>query len=253
MRTQLAIAVAALMLSGSNPPASAQVNAERERARIQYRVGWDNMKAEAWAEAAKSFQQAIAIDREFELAYYMLGRANMALRKYVDAIAAYSKCRDLYRAQAGRQFSNAQEAQRYRSNRLTELDDMMRQVQAAPQTAQTQEQMRQLQEQRQRIQDAVSRGYTLTLESTVPPWVSLALGSAYFRAEKFADAEREYKAAIAADSKAGEAHSNLAVVYLQTGRIDEAEKAIKTAEKTGFKVNPMLKEDIAARKKAGSN
>ncbi len=54
--------------------------------------------------------------------------------------------------------------------------------------------------------------------------MSLALGSAYFRAERFADAEREYKAAIAADSKAGEAHNNLAVVYLQTGRYDEAEQ-----------------------------
>ena len=49
-----------------------------------------------------------------------------------------------------------------------------------------------------------------------------------------------------------EAYSNLAVVYLQTGRFDEAERAVKSAEKVGFKVNPMLKEDIAAKKKAGS-
>jgi len=141
MRIQLAVAVAALMLSGFVPAASAQMNPERERALIPYRLGWDNMKAEAWAEAANAFQRAIDIDREFELAYYMLGRANMALRKYVDAIAAYSKCRELYAAQAARQFSNAQEAQRYRSNRLTELDDMMRQIQAAPPTTGRQEQM----------------------------------------------------------------------------------------------------------------
>jgi tetratricopeptide (TPR) repeat protein len=252
MRTQLATALAALMLAGVAPAASAQMKPERERARIQYRVGWENMRAEAWEKAAKSFQEAVDLDQSYELAYYMLGRANMALRKYVDAISAYSKCADLYRAQAGRQFSNAQEAQRARSNMLTELDDMIRQVQAAPPTARTQDQMRQLMERRQRIQDAVSGGYPLTLESSVPPWVSLALGSAYFRAEKFADAEREYKATIAADSRAGEAHNNLAVVYLETGRYEEADKAVKAAEKAGFRVNPMLKEDIA-KKKSGSN
>jgi tetratricopeptide (TPR) repeat protein len=253
MRTHIALVGAVVLLYGGPSEVSAQINPERERARIQYRVGWENMRAEAWEKAAKSFQDAIEIDPTYELAYYMLGRANMPLKRYGEAIAAYSKCRDLYQAQGGRQFSNAQEAQRHRANRLSELDDMIRQVQASPPTGRSQDHMRQLLEQRQRIQDAVSSGYSLTLESTVPPWVSLALGSAYFRAEKFADAEREYKAAIAADSKAGEAHNNLAVVYLQTGRLDEADKAVKAAEKSKFRVNPMLKEDIAARKKSGSN
>jgi tetratricopeptide (TPR) repeat protein len=46
------------------------------------------------------------------------------------------------------------------------------------------------------------------------------------------------------NSKLGEAHNNLAVVYLQTGRVAEAEAAIKTAEKAGFRVNPQLKDDI---------
>jgi Flp pilus assembly protein TadD len=94
----------------------------------------------------------------------------------------------------------------------------------------------------------------MSLSSPVAPFVSLALGSAYFRSERFADAEREYKAAAAADPKAGEAHNNLAALYLQTGRIDEAEKEVKAAEKTGFKVNPLLKDDVAkAKKKAGSD
>jgi tetratricopeptide (TPR) repeat protein len=247
VRIQPAIAIAALMLPVVSLPALAQMNPERERARIQYRIGWEDMRSEAWEKAAKSFQNAIDIDGSYELAYYMLGRANMALKRYPQAVAAYTKCRDLYEAQAGRQFSNAQEAQRARSNRLTELDDLIRQVQSAPPTAQTQEQMRQLQEQRQRIQDAVSNGYTLTLGSAVPPWVSLALGSAYFRLGRLGDAEKAYKATVDADGKAGEAHSNLAALYLETGRIEEAERSIKAAEKTGFKVNPGLKEEIKKR------
>jgi tetratricopeptide (TPR) repeat protein len=253
MRTRIVLAgIAGLMLCGSGA-VRAQIDAERERARMQYRVGWENMRAEAWEKAARSFQEAIDIDQSYELAYYMLGRASMPLKRYAQAIAAYSKCRDLYRAQASRQFANAQEAQRARSHMLTELDDMIRQVQATPQSARTQDQMRQLMERRQRVQDALSGGSMLSLESTVPPWVSLALGSAFFRAERFADAEREYLAAIAVDTRAGEAHNNLAVVYLQTGRFAEADKAVKAAEKAGFKVNPMLKEDIAGKKKPGSN
>ena len=147
-----------------------------------------------------------------------------------------------------------QDAQRYRSERLTEIDEMVRQIQSGPQSTQRAEQARQLGEQRRQIQDAIHRGNAVSMEATVPPWVSLALGSAFFRLERFADAEREYKAAIAADAKTGEAHNNLAVVYLETGRFDEAEKAIKAAEKTGFKVNPQLKDDIAAvaAKKRGS-
>jgi len=62
------------------------------------------------------------------------------------------------------------------------------------------------------------------------------------------DAEREYKATVAADPSSGEAFSNLAVVYLETGRIDEADKAVRAAEKTGFKVHPGLKDDIKKRK-----
>jgi Tfp pilus assembly protein PilF len=86
----------------------------------------------------------------------------------------------------------------------------------------------------------------------VPAFVSLALGSAYFRAGKLQDAEREYKAAIDADSKTGEAHSNLAVVYMETGRYDDAERSVAAAEKAGYKVHPQLKDDIKKRRKGTS-
>jgi Flp pilus assembly protein TadD len=134
---------------------------------------------------------------------------------------------------------------------LTEIDEILRQYQQAPQTTQTQEVMRQLGERRRQLQENLQRGNNASLDDAVPSYVSLALGSALFRLGRLNDAEREYKAAIVADAKTGEAHSNLAVVYLETGRFDEAEKAVKAAEKAGFKVNPMLKDDIKARLKAG--
>jgi Flp pilus assembly protein TadD len=77
----------------------------------------------------------------------------------------------------------------------------------------------------------------------------MAIGSAYFRLGRHDDAEREYKAAIAVTPSFGEAHSNLAALYLMTGRYDLAEAEVKSAEKSGFKVNPNLKRDIEKRKK----
>ena len=227
--------------------AAGQTSPDRERARPHYRTGWEYMRVEAWAEAAGAFQQAIEIDRKFEDAYYSLGRAHMNMKKYAEAIAAYTKARDLYAAMAGQQFANQQDAQRYRQDRLMELDDMMRQVQTGPQTARTQERLRQVQEHRRQLQEYFQRGANVSIQQTVPAFVALALGSAYFRIGNLADAEREYKAALEADPKTGEAYSNLAVVYLETGRYAEAERAVKGAEKAGYKVHPQLKQDIKAR------
>jgi tetratricopeptide (TPR) repeat protein len=248
MRSCLAFALAAFTLAAPCF-ASAQSPGDRDRAVIRNRLGWDYMKAESWDRAAEAFQSAIDFDPTFEMPYYGLGRADMALKKYVAAIAAYVKCRELYQARAGQQFANAQDAQRYRTNRLTEIDELIRQLQSGPQTIQVQDQLRQIQEQRRQIQEVISRGNDMSMDSTVPAWVSLALGSAYFRAQRLADAEREYKATIDADSKSGEAHNNLAVVYMLTGRLDDSAKELSLAEKSGYKVNPEFKKDLNERRR----
>ena len=79
--------------------------------------------------------------------------------------------------------------------------------------------------------------------------MSLSLGSAYFRSGKLADAETAYKAAIDADPRSGEAHSNLAVVYLETERFADALTEINAAKKAGFKVNPELEKVIRDKAK----
>lgn len=247
MRGSIAIV---LVVAALAPPAvAAQSGNERDRARLQNKLGWEEMAAEQWDKAARSFQNAIDIDPSFEVPHYGLGRANMALKKFVAAIDAYERCRNLYRAQAGRVFSNQQEAQRYRRDRLTEIDEQVRQVQAMPPTTATADLMRQLQNQRRDIQESIQRGNNVDIESSVPAYVSLALGSAYFRSGRLRDAEQEYKAAIASDSRAGEAHNNLAVVYLETERFALALESIEAAKKTGFKVNPELEKAIRSRAK----
>ena len=245
MRQILALALAALTVAG---PAAAQNTPERERARTHNRHGWELMTAESFERAAQSFQQAVSIDNTFEDAFYGLGRAQIALKQYVAAIATLTACRKLYVAQAGRHFTSQQEAQRYRQDRITEIDEQIRQVQTMPPGTQQQNLLRQLNNQRRDIQSAIARGNEMSVDGSVPPWVSLSLGSAYFRSNKLADAEREFKAAIDVDGKFGEAHNNLAVVYLETNRIAEAEASLKEAKKAGFRINPQLEQAIKDKK-----
>jgi Tfp pilus assembly protein PilF len=241
MRTGLIVAIALAFTAGTT---AAQSPVERERARPHVRAAWDFMRVEAWPNAEKEFQTAIDIDPQYEDAYYGLGLASMRMKKYGAAIGAYVKCRDLYQSMAGKQFASRQDAQRYRQNRLTEIDEIIRQYQTGPQSASTQDRLRQLQQQRKEIEDYIARGSTMTVANSVPAFVYLALGSAYFRTEQFPDAEREYRAAIAVEPRSGEAFNNLAALYLQTSRYKEADEAVKSAEKAGFRVHPQLKQDI---------
>jgi Flp pilus assembly protein TadD len=160
----------------------------------------------------------------------------------------------LYEGDASEKFRTAQEADQIRQSDLDQLKLAINALSSRTNnngvvSNAAQNQIRQLRDQAQRIQqkrDVINNNMTITSE--VPSFVSLALGSSYFRSSRFTDAEREYKAAVNDDPKFGEAWNNLAALYLTTGRIDDADRAATTAEKVGYKVNPGLKEDIRRKK-----
>src|SRR5687768_6434742 len=258
-RLILSALVVALLVSA--PLAARQQSAPnntRERARAPYESGLAHLRNEKLEDAVRSFEEAIRLDETFDSAYYMLGRTHMALRNYVSAVLALQKCRDLYQADSTRQFTNKQERQRLIRDRLRDIEQLIGDTTAAAQRPANAtrrfamlEQVRQYEEQRRQLQD-LDRNDTLQSTTPVPAYVSLALGSAYFRSGKLPEAEQAYLATVAADSKVGEAHNNLAVVYMETGRYDQAEKAVKAAEKAGLKVPQALKDEIQKRKKVGS-
>jgi Flp pilus assembly protein TadD len=94
------------------------------------------------------------------------------------------------------------------------------------------------------LENADQTGHLL---SQPPPGLLLALGSAYFRSGRLADAEREYRATLGVQPKCGEARVNLAVVLLVTGRADEANAQLKLAKKTGYAVPRGLETDVETR------
>jgi tetratricopeptide (TPR) repeat protein len=225
--------------------------ADMTRAQQHYQAGWAALQAESWDESAREFQATVDITDRMPLAYYGLGRAQMGAKRYQDAVIALERCRDLYSQRSGRVFTSQLDANRARQDQDLELREAIRVSSQGPQTQRSQETVRQLQTQLRLNQQNLDRGHNVAMDAGVPAFVSLSLGSAYFRAERMADAEKAYKDAITADPKAGEAHNNLAVVYLLTGRYAEAEQSVKAAEKAGYHVNPNLKDDI--RKKKSGN
>jgi Tfp pilus assembly protein PilF len=234
--------------------AEAQVASPRERAMPLYATGLEHMSREAFDAAAKSFQAAIDIDQDFEMAHYMLGRTHLVRRNYMPAVYALEKARDLFVTQGTQQFTTKAERQSELRRRVSDLDQLIEETRAAAsvpanknQAFSLLEQARQYEERKRQIQDMI-RNEEAPPQQAVPGYVSLSLGSAYFRAGKTGDAERAYRAAIAADPKIGEAHNNLAVIYMETGRLNEAEKAIAAAEAAGLRVNPALKEEIRKRR-----
>jgi Flp pilus assembly protein TadD len=240
---------------------SAQVrnpSAEAQRANKHYAQGWSAVRTESWDEAAREFQEAIDNDPRFALAYYSLGRAEMGRRDFAKAIAAYTKCREVYLTGNGQQFTSQMAARQRLDDRILEyrtaLNQATNQTSAGKGTTQSQSlYVRELQAQIQRLEQARDRNTTnVSLETMdVPYFVPMALGAAYFRSGQFADAEREYKEALAANAASGETHNNLAVLYLMTGRFEEAESEVRAAEKSGFQVNENLKGDIRKKRTGG--
>jgi tetratricopeptide (TPR) repeat protein len=244
----LVVGLGLLLLNSALAQQSPRPNPNVERARVHYMQGWENMRAEAFEVAATEFGQAIELYPQYAMAHYSLGRAYMALRRYQDAIRSLSACSAIFSADASKAFNNQLDANRQRQDRLMELQDIRSQVSKGPQTAGTQSTMSMIDNAIRQTTNAFDRGQSnIPIEHPVPSFVSLSLGSAYFRAEQFDEAERQYRSAIAADANAGEAHNNLAVILMMKAQYTDALAELKAAEKAGFRVNPELKDQIKSR------
>jgi tetratricopeptide (TPR) repeat protein len=174
----------------------------------------------------------------------------MALKRFDEAVLAYKNCRDAFRQLAGNAASGQLRDEQRVLEQIQQLEDQKAQLQSKTYTAGASMQANAVARIDSMIGELRARRYQNVdgRQPETPTWISVALGSAYFRAGAMADAEREYRAAVAVDPKLGEAHNNLAVVYMLTRRFDEAEAEIKAAEKAGFKVNPQLKDDLKKAK-----
>jgi tetratricopeptide (TPR) repeat protein len=244
------LAISAVVLLGSAGPLLSDA-LEREKhseAERHYRAGEERMQAESFEEAAAEFKTAVDLDPSYVLAHYSLGQAYMALKRYPEAIASYAECRDVLQHENSLDERARAALQRQREDEITELRRSIQRVQSGQLKGgvDPQQETIKLEERIRLLENANQSGRDQRPE--VPAEISLALGSAQIRAGHLAEAEAAYLEATKADSKLGAAWNNLAVVYLQTGRPDEADKALNRAKKAGFAVNPRLEQDIASHR-----
>ena len=247
MRLQTRCALVLCLALAPAGRASAQLvdDVSHENALTHYRLGEELFHSEQFAKAADEFQVALKFDPLLTIAHYELGQSFMALRQYQEAIRAYVGCRTAFQTMAAMIARNDFQADQRRDDEIRELRQSIGDIQSnririvtgrETLIARLEHRISDLERTRQRGQS----------NHETPAEVSLALGSAYFRAGNLTDAEREWKAAVAVNSKLGEAHNNLAALYAMTGRKHDAEESIKQAEKAGYQVNPRLKSDIRA-------
>jgi tetratricopeptide (TPR) repeat protein len=213
----------------------------RREALDLFRAGQKLLLAEQFDKAADSFSKAISKDGLLTVAHYGLGQAYMNLQRFGDAIKAYEGCIEATRMLHGLRQTNQFDVEKRRD---AEIREMRETIQILQQSG------RQLQATRaeQHLQDLLNQRTAIAGPFRPPAEVLLAIGSAYFKGGDREGAEIQWKAAAEANPKLGEVHNNLAVVYMQTGRLEEAEQSLKLAEKAGFRVNPQFKEDLKKKK-----
>jgi Tfp pilus assembly protein PilF len=213
---------------------------QQRKAMDHFKKGEDCLKNEKFDEAATEFQKAVEIYPQFVLAHYGLGQTRMAQKQYGDAVAAFSAARDAFYRVAEMRVEDRMRAldagQRmvddYRN--LTGAEGGGRVVKGIHERLNV---LRDL-EAMKRLDDG---------NPEPPAEISLALAGAWFRSGNLEEAEKENKNALKAKPDYGQAHNNLAVIYLMGGRIQEAQAEVVEAEKAGLAVNPKLKEELEQR------
>jgi tetratricopeptide (TPR) repeat protein len=213
----------------------------------RYRAGQELLRAEQFDKAAAEFSAAIDLDPLLALAHYGLGQSYVGLKRYASAVQAFVGCREAYRKIIAMREENRAETETRIDDEIRELQEIVVAIRGGRFRGYGESKITELET---RIDDLRRLRQEPVSVFRPPAEVSLALGSAYFRNGDRDRAEAEWKTAIEVNPRLGEAHNNLAVVYMMTNRFELAENAIKAAEKAGYRVNPQLKQDVKTKKAA---
>ncbi len=239
------------------PPAAAE---RREEALSLYQAGATSVLAERWEEALPALEQAGRLDPRLVLAHYARGQALMALKRYREAVEAYLDGREAFRCASTLSEAEQAEARKRLEREIAEVREALRSLESSRHVEQSVLERGMPGSDAPRPGTGSSRAHVLEQQlhelerwqkgdvTRPPALLSLALGNAYFQSGSLPDAEREFRAALLADPGSGDAHNNLAVVLMLTGRAEEAASEVRLAEKAGVPVNPRLLEEIRKRR-----
>ena len=236
-----------MLLAGSllavPAPVGSQSQASR-RAESLIRDAQGALKAEDYRAAERYYKAAVAADRGSPDASCGLGQVYMALRQFEEAVGALRNCKKYVLTQLRKLQSDQTRSQSRIDGEIRELRDTLQAIQSgyirsagADRAQRIESRITELERMRSRDPVGVE----------LPPEISFALGTALLQIGALPEAEQELLDVTRSKARAGDAHNNLATVYLAQGRFAEATEQVRLAEEAGVRVSPQLKVDIEFR------
>jgi tetratricopeptide (TPR) repeat protein len=184
------------------------------------------------------------------LAHYGLGQANMALKRYPEAVQAYLGCHDVLVNVAALDAAQQNTMNKLREEEIQEVRETLVRVQQGKiKTGSPLSLEVQLQDRLRVLEGSRLRGKEQKVG--VPAGLMLGLGSAYFRSGQLAAAQTAFLEAVEIDPNLGPAHNNLAVMYMMSGDFTKAKEEVRRAEKAGTRVADAFKQELERRAREG--
>lgn len=215
------------------------------------------------AEAESALREAVRLDPASPVPPYALGLALLERRAFVDAVAAFTQSREAFRCL---QSDDPEALKRF----VARLDEQLQQLRRTRAEYERNRLQRTIVKDQERNNEAPaplgqSAMVVQALEARIgelqrlrqhptrePAALALAIGNAQFNAGALEDAEREFRTAVVREPGNGDAHNNLAVTLTLLGRLDEAERELRAAEKAGVTPSPRIREEIEKRRRAAT-
>ncbi|MDQ1348327.1 MAG: hypothetical protein QG573_1701 [Acidobacteriota bacterium] len=202
--------------------------------------------------ARRELDKAISAMPQYSYAHLLMAKSWYLSKRYDEALPAIERAETAWREFAGiaadakSQQGDAQIRQR------RNLQDQINTLQADFRQAATQEQRDQIQNYITTLQrqiddidrDQASRAPTAL--AALPAEYSFVHGNILLRRNQLSDAEPQYLRAIEANPKYGEAFNNLASLYFQAGRLEEARSVLQQARSRGLQINLELERAVTA-------
>jgi tetratricopeptide (TPR) repeat protein len=240
-----------------SPPVAAPTRDEAQR---RYAAGTASFLTNQWTEALAAFDEASRLDPRSVLAHFARGQTLTALRRYPEAVEAYLDAEGAFRCTVALSAAEKAESRKRLKRQIAALREEIRSfdsqrlvaqramAQGAPGTGAPlpSEGLSRVHEMETNLHE-LERWLNSDLDEP-PAVLSLALGNAHFHSGALEEAEEAYRAALRAEPRSGDAHNNLAVVLMLTGRAEEAARELALAEKAGVPRNPRLQEEIRKRR-----
>jgi tetratricopeptide (TPR) repeat protein len=242
-----AVLIATLVPTVSALAAPAPSAFSRPQALVEYRAGQAAFEGENLGEAEQRFLTAVRLDPSLLIAHYALGQTYMRARRYEDAVRAFAAARRAVLDLVVRRVTDRASVDASIDDEIRELRESVRLIQSGTvKLAQAQTTLTRLENRIDELQRLKGKSADGPIE--MPAEISLALGSAQLRAGQLNAAAQSYAEALRARPTFGEAHNNLAVVYMARSEWEAAEREVALARQAGFPVAAQLAADLAARR-----